>query len=326
MAFSNTERLRRFYGQFSGKDQVLIVINADPDSIASAMAVKRLLWRKVGEVVMVCINRVDRPDNEAMVELLKVDLKRGSDVDFSRFDKKVLIDSQPSHHPRISKHPYDVIIDHHPPDPQLDAPFKDIRPQYGATASIMCEYIKTARIRPNRRLATALVYAIKTDTSNFERRAINEDVKAFQYLYKFVNVNVIKKIEKTGIRGKYLKYFEKALRNRQRSGNNLITYLNNVSSPDICVIIADFYMTVDFVSWCYVAGIHQKKLIIIIRNDGIRKNAGRLAKKKFGSLGSAGGHKSMARAEIPLETLQPLCDTDSEEAVKKWLVRRIKKP
>jgi nanoRNase/pAp phosphatase (c-di-AMP/oligoRNAs hydrolase) len=44
MTLSNSEKLRRFYDQFSGNDHVLVVINADPDAIASAMAV-RTTWR-----------------------------------------------------------------------------------------------------------------------------------------------------------------------------------------------------------------------------------------------------------------------------------------
>jgi len=325
MAYSNSERLRRFYSQFSGKDQVLIVINADPDSIGSALALKRLLWRKVAEVVITCINQVERPDNEAMVNLLKVELLQSIDIHPDRFNKTILVDSQPTHHSKFDKFKYDVIIDHHPIESGVEASFKDIRPEYGATASMMVEYLKAARIRPNRDLATALVYAIKTDTSNFERRAINEDVKAFQFLYKYANVDIIKKIEKTGIRGKYLKYFEKALLNRRRTKGNLISHLNTVSSPDICVIIADFFMTVDFVTWCFVSGIHNKKLIIIIRNDGVRKNAGKLAKKKFGEIGSAGGHKSMARAEIPLAQLDRCCNSQNEQEVLEWLVKTIKK-
>ncbi|MGD9241547.1 MAG: phosphoesterase, partial [Desulfobacterales bacterium] len=72
MSRSVPEKLRRFYDQFSGNDHVLIVINADPDAIASAMAVSRLLWRKVMNVIITHINTIDRPDNLAMIRLLDV--------------------------------------------------------------------------------------------------------------------------------------------------------------------------------------------------------------------------------------------------------------
>lgn len=69
-----SERLRRFYDIFSGDDQVLIGINADPDAIASAMAVKRLLWRKVAGVTIASTNVIKRPDNLTMLRLLGVRL------------------------------------------------------------------------------------------------------------------------------------------------------------------------------------------------------------------------------------------------------------
>ena len=67
MSRSIPEKLRRFYDQFSGNDHVLIMINADPDAIASAMAVSRLLWRKVLSVTISHINTINRPDNLAML-------------------------------------------------------------------------------------------------------------------------------------------------------------------------------------------------------------------------------------------------------------------
>ena len=67
MAHSATEKLGRFYDQFSGNDSVLIMINADPDAIASAMAVSRLLWRRVLTVTISHVNTINRPDNLAIL-------------------------------------------------------------------------------------------------------------------------------------------------------------------------------------------------------------------------------------------------------------------
>jgi len=52
-----------------------------------------------------------------------------------------------------------------------------------------------------------------------------------------------------------------------------------------------------------VSGIHGEKLVVIFRCDGYRKSAGKLAARIFGSVGSAGGHKDSARAEVPLKNL-----------------------
>ena len=61
-----------------------------------------------------------------------------------------------------------------------------------------------------------------------------------------------------------------------------------------------FFTRAHGLGWIFVSGIYQEKVIVILRNDGSRKDAGKLARHAFGSLGSAGGRRGAARAEIPL--------------------------
>jgi nanoRNase/pAp phosphatase (c-di-AMP/oligoRNAs hydrolase) len=324
MKLSATERLRRFYDRFSGDDHVLIVIHADPDAISSAMAVKRLLWRKVSSVTISNINIIERPDNLAMIRLLGVHLSHFKEIDDTRFNRFVIVDSQPNHHETFASLSPDIIIDHHP-DTGAQAPFTDIRPQYGATATIMTEYLRAARIKPSAKLATGLFYAIKTDTSNFERQTLIEDVRAFQFLYRHSNIQLARKIEQSELRLNFLKYFKNALENRRMRKGRLFAHLGPVVNPDVCVLIADFFMRVDSVNWSIISGLYDKKLILVFRNDGVRRNAGVVAKQSFGHIGSAGGHKSMARAEISLSDLKEAVDHKDEKKCLNWIINRIEK-
>lgn len=322
MARSATENLRRFYGQFSGEDQVLIVINADPDAIASAMAVKRLLWRRVAAVTIASVNVIDRPDNLAMIRLLGVNLRYLEDTDAGSFTRYVMVDSQPQHNDAFQAIDFNVIIDHHP-EGGASAPFLDIRPKYGATASILTEYLRAAKIKPSSKLATGLFYAIKTDTSNFERETQIEDVRAFQFLFRHANIHLARRIDQAELRLDFLKYFKKALQDKKLRKGKVFAHLGPVTAPDVCVLIADFFMRVDSVNWSIVSGIHERKLILIFRNDGLRRNAGKLAKERFGDLGSAGGHKSMSRAEIPLENLKAVTECRDEAKMARWIIHRV---
>ena len=324
MRISAAEKLRRFYEQFAGDDHVLIVINADPDAIASAKAIKRLLWRKVASVTMSNINVIKRPDNIAMIRLLGVALVPIEDIDASRFSRFVIVDSQPQHNELFKKIKPDVIIDHHPETGAL-APYLDIRPKYGATASILTEYLRAARIKPSAKLATGLFHAIKTDTGNFERQTQIEDVRAFQFLYRHANIHLVRKIEQSELSLDFLKYFKIALANMRRRKGRIFVHLVPVINPDVCVLIADFFMRIDSVSWSIVSGFYNKTLILVFRNDGVRKNAGRLAQQNFGLYGSGGGHKSMARAEIPFANLKPLVDHQDEKKMLQWIIRQIEK-
>jgi len=323
MTISASEKLRRFYAQFSTGDHVLILINADPDAIASAMAARRLLWRKVASVTAASVNVVKRPDNLAMIRLLGVKLIHADDLCHkTQFHRIVLLDSQPNHHEIFEKFAPDIVIDHHP-DTGYKALLTDIRPNYGATATIMTEYLRAANIKPSVKLATGLFHAIKNDTSNFERKTLNEDLKAFQFLFRYANITLARKIEHADIRLDFLKYFKIALQNMRMNKSRVFVHLGSVVTPDVCVLIADFFMRVNPVAWSIVSGIYENKLVIIFRNDGIRKNAGKLAKRSFGELGSAGGHQSMARAEIPVSASKSLSMCSDDKKITQWIISRI---
>jgi nanoRNase/pAp phosphatase (c-di-AMP/oligoRNAs hydrolase) len=319
MPRSKPERLRRFYGQFSGNDHVLIVINADPDAIASAMAVSRLLWRKVLHVTISNINTIKRPDNLAMTRLLGVTLTPFSELDPTQYSRIVVVDSQPEHNEMLALMRPHVIIDHHP-DTGIKAPYTDIRPNYGATATILTEYLRAARIKPSVKLATGLFHAIKIDTNAFKGQTLIEDVRAFQYLFRFANIDLVRKIEQVDLRFDFLKYFKIALNNMRVRKKKVFVHLGTVATPDVCVILADFFMRINSVTWSIVSGINEKKLIIIFRNDGIRKNAGKIAKEGFGQIGSAGGHKNMARAEIDLSKVKDQIDYKEEKKLLRWII------
>jgi nanoRNase/pAp phosphatase (c-di-AMP/oligoRNAs hydrolase) len=299
-----SERVRSFLKLFNGSDQVLITINADPDSMASALAVKRLLWKHVYRTQIAYLNEIQRLDNIAMMELLKIPMEKLDKVSIKDFTRKVLVDSQPSHSEIFETFEYDAIIDHHPLEKKWSVPYLDIRPEYGANSTILIEYLRQAGIKPSRQLATGLLYGIKTDTANFERAGTEKDVRQFQYIFPYANMNVLRKIEKSELRVTDLRYFERALESRLVTRKGIYSHLGKVPNPDICVQVADFFNRVHGMGWTFVSGVHEDTLIIIIRNDGYRKDAGKLVRRVFGDLGTAGGHAGAARAEIPLETLR----------------------
>lgn len=322
MATNSADRLNELLDQFSGADHVLILINADPDSIASAMALERLLWRRVTRINISNINTITRPDNMAMIQLFDVTLIHISKVDAHLYNKIAILDSQPDHNESFKGLVYNVIIDHHEPG-SYAAPFMDIRPNYGATSSIMTEYLKSAKIKPSERIATALLHGIKTDTSNFERMATNADIRAFQFLFRHANIHLARRIEHVDLRMGFLDYFKKAIEEKVVDDSRIFIHFGNVENPDICVLVGDFFMRVNTVTWSIVSSLYEDRLVIILRNDGLQKDAGKLASRLFGEVGSAGGHKSMARAEIPLENIRGEVENLEPETLRVWVHEKI---
>jgi len=322
MATSVSEKLRRLLGLFSYEDRLLVLINADPDAMASAMALKRLVWRQVSATTIAHVNTITRPDNLAMIRLLKLDLVPIKEVDIAQFTQYAILDSQPNHHEDFQGINFDIIIDHHP-DTGVKAPFADVRPNYGATSTIMTQYLRAAKIKPSAKLATALFYGIKTDTMNFRRKAVIEDVNAFQSLFRHVNVHVAQSIEQAEMTPDFLKYYRIALECMRVRKQRISVHIGPVSNPDVCVSIADFFMKIHDIAWSVVSGTYQGRLIIIVRNDGARKDAGKLLREVFGELGTAGGHKSMARAEIPLKDLNGVVQYSDDKALSRWIIKRL---
>jgi nanoRNase/pAp phosphatase (c-di-AMP/oligoRNAs hydrolase) len=320
---SFAEKLKRLRAVIDTRDVLAIVLNADPDALASAMALKRLFWRRARRIAIYRINKVSRPDNQAFIRMLGIQNQHIRRLKKSDVTKWALVDSQPSHNAAFAAYPFDIIIDHHPLTEGLNAPFIDIQPEYGANATLMAEYLKAARIVPSPKLATALFYAIKSDTDDFVRGSVSRDIIVFRYLYERANLTIIKKIESSELSIKTLPMMKSAMDNVSLLGETAFVHLGPTSSPDLLVIVADFLMKLAEATWSVVSGIHNGHLIVIFRNAGFRRDAGRRAQAAFGDLGSAGGHQSAARAEIPLAAID--AHTGGRTHYEQFVRSRLKK-
>jgi nanoRNase/pAp phosphatase (c-di-AMP/oligoRNAs hydrolase) len=321
---STSLKLHELRKLFSPEDRLLIVIKPDPDSIASSLALKTLLLKSIKYATTAYVGEITRQENIALVKLLNIPMEKIEHIDFTEFNRKAIMDGQPTHFDFLHNHRFDVVIDHHPMTKGYSASFTDIRPTYGSTSTIMTEYLNAARIKPTTRLSTALVYGIKTDTNNFERGTRSEDVWAFRYLFVRANKNVLRKIELSELSPEILGYFKMGFDRMKIFKDKIFVHMGQIGNPDICVQLADFLMRVNNISWTVISSLADDNLVIILRSDGYRKDAGKMASKLFGDLGSAGGHRSAARAEIPLENLRKRLRGLTEEAVEKWIFRRIK--
>ena len=324
---SAKEKIKYLFKTITSEDQVLILIVPDPDSISSAWALKRLLWRKVKTITIASIREIERIDNLTMVHLLKIPIDLIAKVDCSMYNKFALVDSQPQHFPVLEKISFDIIIDHHPIKKEISGSFVDIEPEYGATATLLTEYMRAARIKPSSRLATALFYGIKADTQNFVLRGTEKDIQAFRYLFKYINQTIVRKIETSEFRLEIIPYFKKAfdVMKVDLARHRIFVYLGKIKKPDICVILADFLLRIYENSYSIVSGLCENVLIIIFRTSDYRKHAGRLAEKAFGIIGRAGGHKEMARVEIPLVNLKNTISSVTSKSLETYILHQIKK-
>lgn len=302
--FRTLPKLQVLLDQFHRDDDWLILINADPDAMASALALKRIMSRRMGDVQIAKVNEITRPDNLAMVRYTHLDM-----VDFTpelaKGRKLALVDSQPDHHPLFKGREYGIIIDHHPlGDSCPDAAYRMIKPEYGATSTLLTEHLYNLGIRPGKLLATALQFGIKTDTASFERHFIDVDLRAYQYLGRFADHALLSRIARSEFHRAWLDVFALACTNMYALESGQYVFLDAVDNPDVLVGIADFFMRVYEIRWVAVAGLYAGTVVVVFRGDGVSRDVGRYATMLFGQIGSAGGHKAMARAEFPVEAMQ----------------------
>ncbi|MCB1281817.1 MAG: DHH family phosphoesterase, partial [Salinibacterium sp.] len=234
-----------------GHDRILVFchMNPDPDSVASGLAMKQLLETRFGkEVTLTYRGIIGRAQNRQMVKLMAPELTRFSAIDEYRFGAAVLVDAQPQFgfNPEDLEEldvPVRVCIDHHPfVDSTRDLPYFDVRPQVGATSTIMTEYLRLFSVVPTQAVATALYYCIKTDTLGLTRRTSDADREAWEYLLPMVNHVTLQSVEAPPLSKAYFRDLRDAIQSARIYGNLVATHLGRLPYPDMVAEIADLLL------------------------------------------------------------------------------------
>jgi nanoRNase/pAp phosphatase (c-di-AMP/oligoRNAs hydrolase) len=283
-------------------DRIAIVLqdDPDPDAMASAIALRVLLGRNKQTTPIFAFKPVTRPENRTMTHLLEIEVAPAATEALREYDKIAMVDVEPPFFgerlPRA-----DIVIDHHPGYEIGLAPFEDIRVDYGATATIMTEYLVTAEERISERLATALLYGIRSDTLALSRRTTEADLQAFTHLYPLANYNLLRQIDRPELPLSFARMLARAMDRLVVRDGLAVIHLGAVERDDLIVQMADFCLQFEGVEWVAVSGKLGPNLVVAIRNHGLgRANAGDLAKRLFADIGNAGGHRNMAKAVVPL--------------------------
>jgi len=246
-----------------------------------------------------------------------------SQIVFDEYDLIALVDTQKSVHnhslpPQV---PADIVIDHHPlREESLFVPFADVGGDFGATSTMLAEYLRAARIEPSVDLATALFYGIKADTRDLGRETTRTDVDCYLWLYPRVDKRLLGQIEHPELPARYFQLYHRAIEQaRLYGGIAIVTDLEEVYSPDMVAEVAERLMVVEGVKWSLAYGTYRSQLYFSIRTNDRRMNAGRLIREICEDKGgSSGGHGSMAGARLPVWG-----NRAQRNALKKELVHRF---
>ena len=294
-------RVERIRAQFARAERVLILMqdDPDPDAIASAVAFKAVLGRNRTATTIGTFGTITRAENRAMTRILEIDVEAIKPRALEEYDRIAIVDAQPSFfEERIER--VDFVVDHHPEEVPVRAVLKDIRPSYGATATILTEYLRAVDAKLSQRLATALLYGIKADTQHLERGATRADMEAFTFVHGHANHAALRRIERPALPDVALEVLARGIAQRHVVGGVVFTHLGAVAYPELVAQFADFFLQVEGVEWAVVSGTVHGELHVSVRNVGYVRAAGEVVQLAFGDLGGAGGHRSMAKAVIRL--------------------------
>src|SRR5687767_15842379 len=298
-------KVQQYQRFFADADRVVIVLHndPDPDAIASGLALRNVLRRTKQTAVLAALQGVTRPENQRMMNLLDIQVDILTPEQVVNFDRIAMVDVQP-HAFRGVIDRVDLVIDHHPEQPGYTAVYKDIRADYGSTSTILTEHLRAIDTNISERTATAMLYAIKSDTLFFNRQANRVDIEAFSYLYPLADAALIRKMEGAEITVERLEYVVKARESGRLQERIFCAFLGTSLREDFIPYVADFYLQLENVRWTIVSGIVNDSLVMSVRNLGYSRNAGEFVRKYFNDIGSAGGHRSMAKAVVPLRAFR----------------------
>jgi len=326
-------RSREFSDQFiewlRGKGNVLIVAhdNPDPDSLAAAMALKHLILVKTGQQATVTFGGViGRGENKMMVQKLEIQSEPIERLDLDRFQVVCMVDTQPGtgNNSFPADRPVHLVIDHHPARGVCArCQWVDIRDTYGASASILFEYLLAQNVTINTKLATILFYAIKSETQDLGREWCKADREAYLHLVPLANNRILFDITHPEVPREYFASYSRAIRNARTFGDVLVFNLYTIENPDMVAEMTDFLLRADGITAALGIGHYQGMEILSFRTLSHDLKSGELMKKVVGDLGTAGGHGMIAGGQIRPMSADPAVQRELQNTLTLRLLEHL---
>lgn len=283
--------------------QVLVMAhnNPDPDAISSGWAVAHLIRSTTNKPVrFIAGGEIVRAENRKMVSLLKPPLELNVPIPFSDDTLLVLVDCDvdTSNHAKIDCRTQPVaVIDHHNKKDVVNTPglvFQDRRPDIAATASILASYLLEQSIEPPPDLATALVYAIRTETKGGQNHFSPLDHAMLTWLTGQANPSYVAKIEDAPLSVAYFSDLALALQSTIVYGRTAFGILPQSQGPEVVGEVADLLVRCDAIDNVLCGTVYGDHLVFSVRMEGNHIDASVVVRQILEGIGKGGGHSNRA--------------------------------
>jgi nanoRNase/pAp phosphatase (c-di-AMP/oligoRNAs hydrolase) len=311
----------------AGYEHVLVVMhdNPDPDAIASGWAILCLIEEKLGiRANLIAGGAIVRAENRHMVDLLGAPVQLVLAIDVLEHTATVLVDcGLGAENQLLTRNGIEpvAVIDHHlTGGPASKIPFFDVRPDIAASATIAASYLVEQEIEPGPKLATALWYAVRTETRGSEFRYSPLDHEILVWLTERAEPELLAEIESAPLAREYYADLVAALREAVIYRDAAFCLLPRAAGPEIVGEIADLLVRCQGLRSVFCAAVCDGNLVVSVRTDNHGDNATDLLRSTFAGQGGCGGHAHRAGGEIPhvgndLQAAAGLC----RELTARWL-------
>lgn len=326
-------KIKKLDATVAGCKSLLIVVQdyPDPDAIASAAALREWALRRHAIVSAIGFGGVvGRMENRALLNYLDLPIRPVHQLDPQQFDAIALVDTQPGTGnnalpPTVTPH---IVIDHHPCRRMTrQSAFTDIRRRYGATSTILYEYLMASQLELSAPLATALLYGIRSDTQNLGRESGRADLEASLALYRLANIRMVRLIEQANVPTSYFRLLSRALLAARQCGSVFVSFPGVIETPDQIGEVAELLLRHEACDWALCVGAFEQRWLLSLRTSVTGADAGVVMQRLVAGRGKGGGHRTMAGGQIPIPAESKSSHReDMEKLLMKRLARLTRQP
>ncbi len=290
----------------------------DPDAIASAFGLQKLL-ESFGITAKICYDgTAEKLSAQVMLSNFGIEMVSVHDLEnMSETDKIVTIDSQ-----KYNSNLTDLIgdevacIDHHPTVIPCEYLYNDVR-IVGACSSIIADYFFENGIIPDENTASALVYGIKLDTSDFSRGVTQFDVEMYAKLFPYADNDLLDRMKINTMEFADLKAYGSAIENIRVFGNVGYAFIPFECPDALIAMISDFILALDIIEFSVIYAVRGDGFKFSVRSEIPEMHAGKIVNSALADVGSGGGHARMAGGFAEGSRLP------SDEALRNHEIRRL---
>lgn len=297
-----SERLLNVLADF-GLVRIVTHDNPDPDAMAAGWGLYTLFQERLDcPVELVGGGAIVRAENRHLVDLLNPPLQIVDKLNDDGKSATVLVDCTlgTSNHlaTRGCLHPA-AIIDHHFGGlPPVGVAFTDIRPFVAATATIVASYLREQGIEPGVKLASAMLYAIRTETCGCETEHSPLDRAIVLWLTGRAEPGLIAEIENAPLARSYFSDLVLALQGTLLFNETALCLLPRASGTETVGEVADLLIRCKGLRRVLCGAVIDENLYVSVRTRGDDGSAVELLQKTLEGIGGGGGHAHRAGGKV----------------------------